>query len=125
VNDNRPVNLDLTTIRLPLPAYTSILHRITGIVLFIAVAFALCALATSLQSATGFADIQKSMHTGFGSFVTWAGLSALAFHLVAGVKHLIMDLGIGETKEGGDTGAILTLIISAALIVYAGVWVWA
>jgi succinate dehydrogenase / fumarate reductase cytochrome b subunit len=125
VNQQRPKNLDLTTIRFPLPALTSITHRIAGVILFVGVIFLLCALNGSLESAEGFAAAKQSMTTGFGSFITWGLLSALAFHFVAGIKHLFMDMGIGETKESGKVAAILTLVLSSALIVLAGVWVWA
>lgn len=125
MNQNRPVNLDLTTIKFPLPALTSITHRIAGVVLFVGVVFLLCALSCSLESEQGFNEIKTAMTTGFGSFITWGLLSALGYHFVAGVKHLIMDMGIGETKEGGQTLAILTILLGGATVVLAGVWVWA
>jgi len=56
--------------------------------------------------------------------VVWGTLAALAYHLVAGVRHLIMDMGIGETLEGGRLGAKLTFIVSAIIIVLLGVWIW-
>ncbi|EAT13610.1 succinate dehydrogenase, cytochrome b556 subunit [Bermanella marisrubri] len=125
MNQQRPKNLDLSTISFPLPALTSITHRIAGVILFVGVIFLLCVLSDSLQSAQGFAQAKQSMTTGFGSFITWGLLSALAYHFVAGIKHLVMDFGIGETKEGGKLGAIITIVLAALLIVLAGVWVWA
>jgi len=65
------------------------------------------------------------MTTGFGSFITWGLLSALAYHFVAGIKHLVMDLGIGEELKSAQIAASLVVIISGVLIVLAGVWVWA
>jgi succinate dehydrogenase / fumarate reductase cytochrome b subunit len=125
VNQQRPKNLDLTAFRFPLPALTSITHRVAGVILFVGVIFLLCALSCSLESAEGFAQIKESMTTGFGSFITWGLLSALAYHFVAGIKHLIMDLGIGETKQGGFIGAVITIVLSSVLVALAGVWVWA
>jgi succinate dehydrogenase / fumarate reductase cytochrome b subunit len=124
VNSNRPVNLDLTTIQLPLPAKASILHRISGVILFVAVAFMLAALSMSLESESSFADFKAAFDNGLVKFITWGILSALGYHFIAGVKHLVMDMGIGETKEGGRTGAIITLVGGVILIVLAGVWVW-
>lgn len=124
MNSNRPKNLDLTTIDLPLPAKASILHRISGIIVFFAVAFLLCALAASLESAESFASLKAGFDNGLVKFITWGILSALGYHLIAGVKHLVMDMGIGETKEGGRTGAIITLVGGVIVIVLAGVWVW-
>ncbi len=124
MNSNRPKNLDLTTIELPLPAKASILHRISGFALFFAVAFMLCALGASLESEQSFNELKEIMNGGLAKFITWGILSALGYHFVAGVKHLLMDMGIGETKESGRTGAIITLIAGVVVIVLAGVWVW-
>ena len=124
MNSNRPTNLDLTTIELPLPAKASILHRISGIILFVAVAFMLCALGASLESAESFAELKAGFDNGLVKFIAWGIVSALGYHLVAGVKHLLMDMGIGETKEGGRTGAMITLVAGLIVIVLAGVWVW-
>lgn len=124
MNSNRPKNLDLTTIELPLPAKASILHRISGFALFFAVAFMLCALGASLESEQSFNELKEVMNGGLAKFITWGILSALGYHFAAGVKHLLMDMGIGETKESGRTGAIITLIAGVVVIVLAGVWVW-
>lgn len=125
MNQQRPINLDLTKFSFPLPALTSITHRVAGVILFVGVIFLLCVLSDSLESAEGFAAAKQSMTTGFGSFITWGLLSALSFHFVAGIKHLFMDMGIGETKESGKVAAIITIILSVVLIALAGVWVWA
>ncbi|MFT5593214.1 MAG: succinate dehydrogenase / fumarate reductase cytochrome b subunit [Oceanicoccus sp.] len=125
MNQQRPINLDLTKFSFPLPALTSITHRVAGVILFVGVIFLLCVLSGSLESAEGFAAAKQSMTTGFGSFITWGLLSALSFHFVAGIKHLFMDMGIGETKESGKVAAIITIILSVVLIALAGVWVWA
>lgn len=125
MNSKRPVNLDLTTIKLPLPAYTSILHRITGVILFVGLAFMFWAFDSSLESEAGFNAVKETLQeSAFAKFVLWGLLSALAYHVVAGVKHLLMDVGIGETLEGGLKGAQLTLVVSVILVVLAGVWVW-
>lgn len=121
---DRPVNLDLTTISLPLPALTSFLHRVSGIFLLIGSAFMVWMLHKSLASPADFAAAQSVMNHGLAKFITWGLLCSLGYHLVAGVKHLIMDGGLGETKEGGKLGAQITLVISIVLFVLAGVWVW-
>lgn len=124
VNDKRPVNLDIASMKLPITAYVSILHRVSGVVIFVGVAILLCMLGTSLESAEGFAEVQASMDSFFAKLIVWGVLSGLIYHTVAGVKHLIMDLGIGETLEGGVMGAKLVLAISVVLIVLAGLWIW-
>ncbi len=124
VNSQRPVNLDLRTIKLPITAYTSILHRISGVILFVGIAILLYGLDKSLSSAEGFAQVQECLTSPLAKFVIWGLLSALLYHLVAGVRHLIMDMGIGETLEGGKLGSKIVLVVSTIVIVLLGVWIW-
>jgi len=124
VNSQRPVNLDLRTIKLPVTAYTSILHRISGVILFLGIAIMLYALGKSLGSQEGFGEVKAWLTSPLAKFVIWGLLSALLYHLVAGLRHLIMDMGIGETLEGGKLGSKIVLAISVVLIVLAGVWIW-
>ena len=124
MKSKRPVNLDITTIRLPLPAYTSILHRLSGVLLFVGVGVLLYAMDLSLSSQASFDELQRLLSSGLAKFILWVLLSGLIYHFVAGVKHLLMDIGIGEELESGRTGSIVTIIVSAVLIVMVGVWVW-
>jgi succinate dehydrogenase / fumarate reductase, cytochrome b subunit len=124
VKSQRPVNLDLRTIKLPITAYTSILHRASGIILFVGLAIMLYALDKSLASEEGFAQVKACMTSPVAKLVIWGLLSALLYHLVAGVRHLVMDMGVGETLEGGKLGSQLVLAVSAVIIVLAGVWIW-
>ena len=78
----------------------------------------------SLQGRGGFADAKEAIDSFWGFIITWGLVSSLLYHLVAGIKHLIMDMGIGETLEGGVKGAQLTIAVSAVLIVIAGIWLW-
>ncbi len=125
VNSKRPVNLDLSTIHFPLPALTSIVHRITGVILFVGLIFAFWALDASLSSPEGFEAVRDTLaHNFLAKLIAWGLLSALGYHFVAGIKHLVMDADIGVTLEGGVKKAQITIVLSALLIVLAGVWVW-
>lgn len=124
VNSKRPVNLDLRTIQLPVTAYTSIAHRISGVILFLGIAVLMYALDLSLASEQGFEQVKSCLASPLAKLVSWGLLSALLYHLVAGVRHLIMDMGVGETLEGGKQGSKIVIAVSAVLIVIAGVWVW-
>ena len=124
VKDNRPVNLDFKTLHLPLPAITSILHRISGVIVFGGVFVLLWLLSASLESESGFTDVQNWLAAPLVKVVVWGILAGLLYHLIAGVKHLVMDMGIGETLEGAKTGAKLVVVISVIAIVLAGVWLW-
>ncbi|PID42251.1 MAG: succinate dehydrogenase, cytochrome b556 subunit [Proteobacteria bacterium] len=120
----RPVNLDLSKFQFPLPAITSILHRIAGVALFAGMGFLLWALESSLSGEQGFHEVKEVLDGFFMKVIFWGIVSALLYHIVAGIKHLVMDLGIGETLEGGLLGAKLTLGVSLALILLAGILIW-
>jgi succinate dehydrogenase / fumarate reductase cytochrome b subunit len=124
VKDNRPINIDLTTFKYPLPAITSILHRISGIVIFVGVALLLYLLQLSLESAAGFDLVAALLDNLIVKFLTWSVLAALLFHLIVGFKHLLMDLGIGETRAGGVLAAKLALLLAIIAMLAAGVWLW-
>ncbi|PYC22683.1 succinate dehydrogenase, cytochrome b556 subunit [Aquipseudomonas alcaligenes] len=124
MNSQRPVNLDLRTIKLPITAYTSILHRVSGVILFLGIVVMLFALDKSLVSEEGFAEVQACLASPLAKLIIWGLLSALLYHLVAGVRHLIMDMGVGESLEGGKLGSKIVIAVSAVVIVLAGVWIW-
>lgn len=124
MNDKRPRNLDFTTLRLPLPAITSILHRISGVFIFAGVAVLLWLFSESLVSAEGFARVTMWLGQIPIKLLIWAVLAGLLYHFIAGVKHLLMDIGIGETFAGGLLGAKLVIAISAVTILLTGAWLW-
>ena len=124
MNDNRPTNLDLATLRYPLPAITSLLHRLSGAFIFVGVAVMLYMLDLSLQSAAGYGQVLEMLDHSLVKLLVWAVLAGLLYHLIAGIKHLIMDMGIGETMKGGNIAASLTIALSALAMIVAGVWIW-
>ncbi|OFE11868.1 succinate dehydrogenase, cytochrome b556 subunit [Pseudohongiella acticola] len=124
MKDNRPKNLELQTIKFPLPAITSILHRISGVIVFVGIAILLFLLAESLSSEQGFNNVQQWLTAPLVKFVVWGVLAGLLYHLIAGIKHLVMDTGTGESLQGGINAARLVVIVSAIAIIAAGVWIW-
>ena len=84
----------------------------------------LYALDKSLSSEEGFGQEKACLTSPLAKLVIWGILSALLYHLVAGVRHLIMDMGIGETLEGGKLGSKIIIAVSVVVIVLAGVWIW-
>ncbi|UTW00926.1 succinate dehydrogenase, cytochrome b556 subunit [Marinomonas rhizomae] len=125
MNKKRPVNLDMLTISQPVTAIVSILHRITGVILFVGLAFLFYAFDLSLESQEGFDQVVNALQTNFlVQFVIWGVVSALMYHFVAGVKHLFMDMGYFEELESGRSAAIANIVIAVVLIVLAGVWIW-
>ena len=124
MKDTRPVNLDLTTIKFPLAAITSILHRISGIGLFFGVGILLYFLKLSLSSEAGFNRALQLLDSSLIKVLMWMILMAVFYHLIAGLKHLLLDIGIGESKEGANTGATIVLLLFVIAAAAGGVWVW-
>lgn len=101
-------------------AVASILHRVSGIVLFLLVPVMLCILQTSLSSADSFAAVFNHMAL---RFVAWIFVAATAYHFVMGIKHLLADAGMNEELKSGRTAAVISFVIAAVLIVASFVWV--
>jgi len=124
VKKQRPVNLDLQTIRFPVTAIASILHRVSGVITFVAVGILLWLLGTSLSSPEGFAHAAAIMNSFFVKFIFWGILTALAYHVCGGIRHLLMDFGvIEESLAVGKLSAYIAIGITVLLSVLAGVFV--
>jgi succinate dehydrogenase / fumarate reductase cytochrome b subunit len=124
VKDTRPVNLDIGTMRLPITAWASITHRASGVFLFVGMAVLLWGLDASLKSPESFEALKECIASPVAKLVIWAIVSGLIYHSLAGIKHLVMDFGIGETMEGGVLGARIVIGLSIVLILVAGVLIW-
>ncbi|HFU1333633.1 TPA: succinate dehydrogenase, cytochrome b556 subunit [Enterobacter kobei] len=109
MNKKRPVNLDIRTIQLPLTALTSILHRISGIMLFIFLGLILYMLSKSLESEKGFNEVKEIFSSPFGKVSFWLVYSSFIYHLVAGIRHLVMDVGVGHTLKGSNRASTIVL----------------
>jgi succinate dehydrogenase / fumarate reductase, cytochrome b subunit len=124
VKSQRPVNLDITTIKFPLPAIASILHRISGLAIFFGIAFLIWGLGASLESEESFNALKECLNGVVPKLILWAILAGFIYHFVAGLRHLMMDMGYFETLQGAKVLATLVLVVSAVLIAVAGVWIW-
>lgn len=85
---------------------------------------ALWMLDLSLSSEAGFEALAEILAGTWFKLLLWALLAALAYHLTAGIRHLLMDMGIGESLRGGVLGARLVLGVTAVLVILMGVWLW-
>lgn len=118
----RPVNLRLTSIKFPMTAIVSILHRISGVLLFIFIPYCLCLLQKSLQSEESFAEVSIYFSQAYAKLIVWVILSAFIYHLFAGIRHLLLDFGVGESLNGGRISAWVTLLLIIISIGLTGYW---
>lgn len=123
MNNKRPVNINPLSIRLPLSALVSIAHRLSGILVFLLIPAMLWEFNRSLASPEGFNQMIDSFHSPVGKFVVWIGLAGILFHLCAGVRHLLMDMHVGDSLKGGRWGARCVVMISFLLILGVAYWV--
>ena len=124
VKKQRPVNLDLQTIDMPITAIASILHRISGVIMLFAVGILLWLLAESLSSEQGFQNAQEIVSGFFGTFILWGILTALAYLIAGGIRHLLMDMGYFEELESGALSAKVSFVATVVLSILAGIMVW-
>ncbi len=105
-------------------AIVSILHRISGILLFLLFPVFLYFGHLSIQSPASFGELQGFLVHPFGKLMTWAFLSALIYHLFAGIRHILMDIGFGETLIAGRRSAIAVIVLALIFILILGFWLW-
>lgn len=120
-----PVNLNLFEIKLPIHALVSILHRASGFVLFLLIPLMLWLLQQSLSSAADFAAVRETLANPFFKWVIWGLLSALFYHLIAGIRHLSMDTHIlPESLSASKVSSWVVLVLSLAIVACLGWEIW-
>ncbi len=124
VKTARPVNLDLFSIKWPVTALVSIAHRISGVLLFLAMPLLLYLFELSLSSEAGFRRAGAMLASPMPRLVGWLLAVALLYHLIAGCRHLLMDMGFGETWRAGKAGAQAVIAISVLGAILAGMLLW-
>lgn len=102
--------------RLPLAGFVSILHRISGMLMFFLLPFILYLLDKSLTSEISFAVFQKFTSGTFVKLVILSLVWAYLHHFCAGIRHLFMDLHFGLDKDSARKSAVGVLLISLTLV---------
>jgi succinate dehydrogenase / fumarate reductase cytochrome b subunit len=117
----RPIFLNPMRIRMPVGALTSIGHRVTGILLAAAIPVSVYLLDLSLRSDQDFAVVNSWL--GWWSVKVFAVISiwALSHHLLAGVRHLLSDFGVGSTLPAARRSAWMVNAGGVAVALFAGV----
>lgn len=118
---------DLSTYRLPPAGWVSILHRVSGVIMFLLMPFIIWMFDTSVSSEISFGKFKAAFNSGLGFVPGWfIKLVALALiwaylhHFIAGLRHLWMDARHAVSKEFGKSSAVFTLALSIALTVLLG-----
>ncbi len=120
----RPVFLDLQQIKLPLPGIVSILHRISGVILFIMLPILLALLGGSLSSDEAFDTYKAWADNFFIKLILIGVLWAFMHHLLAGTRFLLLDAHKGLELETARKTARITLIAGVVSALVLGVALW-
>ena len=92
--------------------------------MFIAMVFVIWAWAMALQSSADFDMVKEVMNGIIGKIITIGTVSLLIFHIVVGIRHMIMDMGHWEELESGNNSAKASLVIWILLTIATGVVLW-
>lgn len=118
---------DLPTYRLPAAGWVSILHRISGLLMFLLMPLIIWMFDHSISSEISFAKFSAAFGVGLGFVPGWLmKLIALALiwaylhHFIAGLRHLYMDVQHAVSKEFGKSSAVVTLVLSLGLTAVLG-----
>lgn len=121
MSDQRPVYLNLLKIRLPVPGIVSFAHRITGVLLFLFLPFAVYLLDLSIESQESFSRVQQILNQPLMLLAQIVLLWSISHHFYAGIRFLLIDAEIGVEKSQARTGSWLVLLaemMTLVVIVY-------
>ena len=115
--DKRPVYLNLFKIRLPVAGVVSLAHRVSGILMFLAMPFVVYLLDLSVQSSEGFEQALSILQHPFLIAVQILFVWALAHHLFAGIRFLLIDADIAIEKIPANRAAWLVMFLAVSVVV--------
>ena len=118
LKNKRPLWYDLNLLHLPLPGLVSILHRVSGALMFVLLLWLLYLLDGSLASAERFDEIQATIAHPFARLVLLALLWAFLHHLCAGIRYLFLDVhkGVDLATARATSGAVLAASVALTLV---------
>jgi succinate dehydrogenase / fumarate reductase cytochrome b subunit len=120
----RPKHLALHKIQLPLPGFVSILHRLSGAILFLALPLLLLLLDQSLRSIETYTNLTESLAHPLWKLGLLGLIWASLHHFCAGLRYLVIDMHLLPTLAAARTSSKWVMGVSLALTVVAGVKLW-
>ncbi len=116
----RPIFLDIRRIRFPVTAITSILHRISGVILFLSIPFLIQLLAMSLADEIEYSRAIELLNNLWIKLFLLIALWSLLHHLLAGIRFLLLDIDVGVELKQARQSARIVNIAAAALAIIIG-----
>lgn len=125
--NQRPIYLDIKAIKFPITAIASILHRISGLFLFLMIGPLLWILKLSLSSEDNFFWINCILmeNSYIFQFLTWIGIVILGYHIFFGIRQILMDFGyLRQTLLIGRISVSIVFVLIVCLSIYLGIYIW-
>jgi len=120
----RPVYLNLLQIRLPRGGLVSFVHRVTGVLLVLAIPLFIYLLQLLNGGAEGFSQAWFLLHSTPGKIIASLTGWVLIQHSLSGIRHLMMDMGVSYDLNIARFTASAVFVISFLLIILTGAWIW-
>jgi succinate dehydrogenase / fumarate reductase cytochrome b subunit len=120
----RPKYLNLFEIKLPIAGFASILHRVSGLGLFLMLPLLIWLLDLSLRSPDSYQTLQAVVAHPLSKLVLIGLLWAFLHHFCMGIRILLIDIHIGVAKQQARSSAIAVLVVSLVLTLILGVKLW-
>ncbi|MCS4532824.1 succinate dehydrogenase, cytochrome b556 subunit [Neisseria montereyensis] len=120
----RPVFLEIPNIRLPIPGIVSILHRISGVLLFVTLPLLLYFLSGTLSQEADFETYRTIISNPLVKLLLIGLLWAYMHHFCAGIRFLFLDAHKGLELKTARKSAQIVFVTALVLTVVIGVWLW-
>lgn len=121
----RPIYLNLFAIRQPVPAIISILHRVSGVLLIlVGIPVLLWFVDASLASPERYAGAYGPLTSWFGKLVLLALAWSVFHHVLAGIRHLLLDIHLGLDLAPARRSAAIVLVVALLLTLACAVRLW-
>jgi succinate dehydrogenase / fumarate reductase, cytochrome b subunit len=124
INKPRPKHLALHKIKFPLPSYVSILHRVSGAILFLSLPLLLFLFDQSLRSIETYTNLTEYLAHPLLKLILLGLMWAFLHHFCAGLRYLAIDLHLLPSLALARSSSIWVLVVSLSLTVVFGVKLW-
>ena len=119
---NRPFYLNLFQLHLPITGWVSILHRLSGALLFLLLPLMVWGFTLALSNEAGFARVAAYLSTPFAKLVMLLAIAGFAQHFFAGLRHLAMDSHWGVSLKSARVTSFVVLLATCVVVLLAA-WV--
>lgn len=124
MSQRRPIYLDLTRIHMPVTAIVSILHRVSGVLLFLALPLFAAGFQRLLASQQSFDALVHWLEQPSAKLLLATSILLFILHLAAGARHLLLDVGLGIHRPAARNAAWAVLIFSFAVVLTGVLSLW-